>query len=299
MCTGLNRSLSALSIGAVLLSASPDVAGGQESVVPRDQPRKTLMQWSHGTSFKGGPPGADDPLAGDRPDFTETSTTVGLGVAQLEIGYTYVSDTQGGDSTVSHSYPEALLRVGVLAEWLEVRIGWNYAEQVEHSNGVRTVDAGSEDLYLGLKIALTPQEELLPEMVLIPQMTVPTGAAPFTAGELLPGLNWVYGWELDDLVSVAGSTQGNGAVDGQTGRRYLEIAQSFVAGYSLTERIGAYAEWFAFFPYSADAAKPEHYLDGGFTFLITDNLQLDLRGGLGLNQAAHDCFFGAGCVIRR
>src|SRR5205085_9466622 len=30
---------------------------------------KTLMQWSYGTSFSGGPPGMDEPLEADRPDF--------------------------------------------------------------------------------------------------------------------------------------------------------------------------------------------------------------------------------------
>lgn len=50
---------------------------------------------------------------------------------------------------------------------------------------------GAEDLHLGFKIDLTPQEGFLPEMSLIPQMMVPTGHAAFTADETwfhLPGL---------------------------------------------------------------------------------------------------------------
>ena len=50
------------------------------------EPRMTLLQWSYGTSFSGGAPGMDEPLVGDRPDFTESSVTVGRGVAQLEFG---------------------------------------------------------------------------------------------------------------------------------------------------------------------------------------------------------------------
>src|SRR5262245_53064759 len=42
-------------------------------------PRKTLFQWSYGTSFSGGP-NLDEPLVTDRPDFTEASVTVGRGV---------------------------------------------------------------------------------------------------------------------------------------------------------------------------------------------------------------------------
>ena len=50
---------------------------------PANEPRKTLFQWSYGTTFSGGPP-VDDDLQTDRPDFVEASTTVGKGV--LGIG---------------------------------------------------------------------------------------------------------------------------------------------------------------------------------------------------------------------
>ncbi len=86
----------------------------------------TLMRWGAAPCDRGGPD-LDEPLVTDRPDFTEASSTVGLGVAQLEIGYTYVFDNDGADQTVGHSYPEPLLRVGLLREWLELRVGWNYA----------------------------------------------------------------------------------------------------------------------------------------------------------------------------
>jgi len=255
--------------------------------------RGTLLQWSIGTSFSGGPD-LDEPLVTDRPDFTEASSTVGLGVAQLEIGYTYTFDNDGTTSTRSHSSPEPLLRYGVLADWLELRVGWNYADQV--SGGVQV--SGSEDLYLGFKIGLTPQEHFLPEMALIPQMTVPTGASPFSADEVLPGLNWVYAWEIDDCISTAGSTQFNRAIDEGSAGAYTEWAQSWTVAYSLSDRVGAYTEWFAFFPHSSDTEKPEHYFNGGFTYLISDDVQWDIRAGAGLNDAADDYFVGTGLSIR-
>ena len=43
-------------------------------------------------------------------------------------------------------------------------------------------------------------------MALIPQMTVPTGNDAFTADAVLPGLNWIYGWELNSCLLTAGST---------------------------------------------------------------------------------------------
>ncbi len=253
----------------------------------------TLFQWSYGNSFSGGPD-LNAPLVTDRPDFTEASSTVGRRVAQLEFGYTYISDNDGIDQTIGHSYPEMLLRYGVFYNWLEFRAAWNYANEVV--NSVNT--AGSEDLYLGFKIGLTPQEGCLPEMSLIPQMTVPTGHDAFSADEVLPGVNWIYGWEINDFISTAGSTQFNRAIDATTIAAYTEWAQSWTVAYSLGERLGGYTEWFALFPTSADTAKPEHYYNGGFTYLVSDDIQWDIRAGVGLNDAADDYFVGTGLSVR-
>jgi hypothetical protein len=260
---------------------------------PSCQPRMTLLQWSYGTTFSGGQD-LDEPLMTDRPDFTEASTTVRLGVAQLETGYTYTYDNDGVENSKSHSYPETLFRYGVLAEWFEMRVGWNYAD--EETAGVRT--SGSEDLYLGIKLGLTPQEGILPEMAIIPQMNVPTGSRAFTADEVQAGVNWLYGWDVTEQISTAGSTQFNRALDDGTGNAYTEWAQSWTVGYSLHKRLGAYTEWFAFFPHGADTAHAEHYFNGGFTFFLSNDVVWDIRAGVGLNDAADDYFLGTGMSFR-
>jgi hypothetical protein len=258
----------------------------------------TLFQWSYGEGGEGGPD-LSEPLVTDRPDFTEASSTVGLGVMQLEAGYTYVYDDDDSGSFRAHSFPESLLRVGMLADWLEFRMAWNYVEETTTEfGGQRQLQTGSEDLYLGFKIGLTGQEGILPEMALMPQMTVPTGSSDFNAGEVLPGLNWLYGWDVNDWIATGGSTQANRALDDDTDEPYLEIAQSWTVGYSLADWLGMYTEWFALIPDGADVNPTEHYANGGFTFLVTNNVQFDVRAGVGLNEDADDFFTGAGFAIR-
>src|SRR5262245_57860492 len=136
------------------------------------------------------------PIETDRPDFTEASSTVGKGRVQLESGYTYVRDRNNGLRLNSHSFPEALFRIGLFADWFELRIGQNYHDTRTTSGataGVAPVAGtefmtGPEDLYLGVKLALTEQKKYLPETALILQTTVPTGADELSADELLPGL---------------------------------------------------------------------------------------------------------------
>lgn len=253
----------------------------------------TLLRWNSGLAEEGGA-NLDEPLVTDRPDFTEASSTVGQGVVQCENGYTYSFDNDGIDETISHSYPESLWRIGVFAEWFEVRFAFNYAH--EEVNSVN--DSGWEDIYVGAKLGLTGQAGILPEMAIVPQMTIPTGDDTLTADEVMPGINWLYSWEINDFLSTAGSTQFNRAPDVLTSDPYTEWAQSWTLGYTLTDNVGAYTEWFGFFPHSADSAETEHYFNGGFTFYLTDNVMWDIRAGVGLNEAADDYFAGTGLSFR-
>jgi hypothetical protein len=258
-----------------------------------DDPRETLFYWN-GVADPSAGSRLDEPLITDRPDFTEASATVGRGVAQLEAGYTFVHDDDSGTTTELHSYPESLLRVGVLADWLELRVAWNYAEE---DDGVIDTE-GAEDLYLGVKLGLTSQEGVLPEMALVPQMTVPTGADSRSGDEVLPGLNWLYSWELNEDFELGASTQFNRTIDDESDDPYTEWAQSIAVGVSLTNRLGAYTEWFGLFPDDADSARAEHYFDGGFTVLVNNDVQWDIRAGVGLNDSADDFFAGTGLSLR-
>jgi len=260
--------------------------------------RKTLFSWD-GLDNADDAGDEEEPIKTDRPDFTESSSTVGRGTIQLESGYTFIHDSSGGVEVSVHSFPEMLWRVGVLADWLELRLGWNYSVERVRVGGAAATADGAEDLYLGIKLALTEQDGILPEMALMPQMTVPTGARVFMSDEVMPGLNWLYSWDLNECISAGGSTQANRAIEG-SGNFYTEFAQSATIGYTLTERLGAYTEWFALFPHEAvdPDTEVEHYFNGGFTFLVNNNVQLDIRAGLGLNEAADNFFTGSGASFR-
>jgi hypothetical protein len=279
-------------LAVVILLPATQVAGQEPEPYPA-----TLMQWSSTAEPEGGPPSLDEPLASDRPDFTEASCTVGRGVTQLEMGYTYFRNHDGLDESQSHSYPELLLRAGILAEWLELRVGWTFSSGYEAFDVLTRSTSGSDDLYTGVKLGLTPQQGIWPEMALMPQASIPLGSN-VSAGEVLPGMNWLYGWDVTDWFSAAGSTQINMAVDDDSLDKFLEFAQSWTFGYSLAESLGAYTEWFAIVPSGAETIQTEHYFNAGLTYRITNDLQLDFRVGKGVSSNAIDYFAGTGLVVR-
>ncbi|MYA32992.1 MAG: transporter [Gemmatimonadales bacterium] len=251
--------------------------------------------------------GQRGPLVADRPDFTEAAATVGRGVVQLEFGYTYEYDRpEGGRGGVwTHSLGEPLLRVGALGESLELRVGLRPVSVGAEADGRNVTETGMEDLYLGVKLALAEQEGLRPAVAILPQVTVPAGSDAFTSDRTLPGVNFIYGWDLTEDVALAGSTQVNRALSDAGGggprgeaAEYAEWAQSAVAGFSLGARAGVYAEWFAFFHAEVDGTRAEHYANGGFTWSFSDDLQWDIRAGVGLNESATGFFTGTGLVVR-
>ena len=153
---------------------------------PTETGNKTLLTWAgadkepasekeNGNETATAGQKEEEPLASDRPDFTEASSTVGKGRIQLEAGYTFVRDRPGGVTTTNHSYPEALLRIGAFAEWLEFRIGQNFGQTEMAGLGAPFNASGAEDLYLGVKLGLTEQHRILPEISTHPPDDCPDG----------------------------------------------------------------------------------------------------------------------------
>ena len=232
------------------------------------------------------------PLVTDRPDFTEASSTVGLGVTQLELGYTYVRNDEAG--TDQHSAPELLIRRGIWKDWLELRVAYT---GLTISDPIEDI-TGSDDLYLGFKVGLTPQFGYLPEMAIMPQMLVPTGSSALSNGEELPGINWLWSWDLNEQLSLAGNTQVNRAVDDSQPDAFTIWTQSLALSATLTERLGLYGEWFGYAAEEGVEGLNEQYLSGGMTLLFGNNVQWDFRGGVGLNDDSDHYFIGTGLSLR-
>ncbi len=261
---------------------------------------KTLLELilgSNGNDKRKDGSGEADRLDPDRPHFPEASTTVGNGRAILESGYTF---TKKGTSFSSHSYPEALLRAGVFADWLELRIGQNFVNERQTEAGTTTSANGAQDLYLGIKLALTEQKGLLPTMALIPQTTVPTGSSAVTAGTALPGLNVDCSWEvIKELFSIELLVANNRVKDDTGGTRH-ELATGLTGAFQLTRQLEVFVEWDAFYPVGGiGPAGPRHYAVGGLVYFITRDFEVDFRTGVGLNGNSNDFLVGVGFAARR
>jgi len=233
-----------------------------------------------------------EPLVTDRPDFTESSETVERGLIQLESGGTFAR--AGGER--AGSIGEALFRVG-LAPRTELRVGLNsYAIARTQGSTVR----GIEDASLGAKIKLLQGGEpgsVRPTVAVILATSLPTGATPFRSSKLQPEVKFTGAWDLNERVAFSSNL--NYSWIREEFESYGEAAATASFGIGLTERLGSYVEYYGFFP-RIEGSERSHFANGGLTFGITPNLQLDARAGsqVARRDEGPSYFFGLG-ISRR
>jgi hypothetical protein len=230
-------------------------------------------------------------LVSDRPDFTESTSTVRPGGVQAEGGYTFsrVADER------SSAAGELLVRIGVTRR-AELRLEPGSYEWVTSSDGRQT---GRDDAEVGVKLrvhkAADERPSPVPAVSVVLATSVPTGSREFREGRLQPEAKLATEWTLAPHVSLA--TNLDVARLLRDGRRYTELAASASLGVDLSPRMGAFAEAFGFAP-EISGEKHTAYLDTGLTAMLTADLQIDVRGGVGLNGMGPDYFVGAGLVRR-
>lgn len=233
--------------------------------------------------------GGREPLVTDRPDFTESAQTVAPRAVQLEAGQTF---TREGDVR-SVSIGEVLVRAGI-NDRAELRVSAN-SYLVERIGSVRS--KGMEDGSLGVKLRLLKGSEdpgPLPAVSIIAGASVPSGSSNQRSSLFLPETKLVAAWGLTERLGFASNI--NWATGDDAGRRYNEYSGTGSFAYAVSDRVGAYAEYFGFATRLNSAWDKRHYANGGLTFLFSPDLQLDARAGMGPHTQSN---FFAGLGISR
>lgn len=233
-----------------------------------------------------------EPLVTDRPDATESPETVGLGRFQLESGYTL---TSSGNVDV-HSLGEFLLRIGVLQEDIEVRLGFNSLALVR---GGGTNASGLQNFGIGAKVRVLSGGGVghaRPTVAVLVGTSIPTGSDEIDAPTAQPEARLAAAWDLSQVVSLSTNLVWTSVKEDEFDDRHAAWGLSLALGYGLSERWGAYFEYFGAYP--TGARDSENFLNSGLTYLISNDLQLDGRVGRGLNGRDDDFFVGFGTAVR-
>jgi hypothetical protein len=268
---------------------------------PAEGDATPLLRWPWETTgflFWPHPVPVEGPLSTDRPGFADTTAALPRGHVQLELGYTFTENREDGIQTRDHAIGQTNLRLGLLDN-LELRTLWSgfSATEIRSTRGVSSTDHedGAGDVTFGLRTEVLQNEGVVPDLTLLTDLLVPVGSENKSADDLVPDLRLAYGWLLTESLRLYGVGIA-AAASGDDGR-FFQGSASAGLSYPLTDRLGTFVEYFGIYS-SGNGDAPSHNLDGGFTFLLRDDLQVDLSAGVGLNEQAPDVFVGAGLSFR-
>ncbi|SDB62757.1 Putative MetA-pathway of phenol degradation [Flavobacteriaceae bacterium MAR_2010_188] len=235
---------------------------------------------------------AENVLITDRPDATESPSTIPQGFVQIETGALYESYEENSIKLEAFTYNTTLVRIGILNN-LEMRIGWDFVEGRTTLDNTRltNVSSGFNPLLFGAKIAIAQEDGWFPEIGFLGHLYLPFTASkdyrPETTGV---DFRFSFAHTLTENSSIAYN------IGAQWGDDNPEAAYIYTLSYaySISKRFGAYAEVYGDLP---ENSKSNHYWDAGLTYLIKNNLQLDATVGRSFTEG-QDLLLSAGFSLR-
>ena len=211
----------------------------------------------------------------DRPDQTESSSTIPLKSLQVEAGMLF----QKSGGVQANAYPSVLWRYGI-TEKFELRLLTQY--ETNKINAVK--NSGISDLQIGTKIQLFKKENVNTEIAFLSHLIIPTAKKALTNNKLGIINKLSISHSISEKIGVGYNVGYDNFGTGSGNLTY-----SVALGMSLSEKIGFYIEPFGEF------TEFENHLasfDTGFTYLVNNNLQLDVSYGTGLNYGMN--YFSTG-----
>lgn len=221
-------------------------------------------------------------LIGDRPDQTESAFVLPKGYVQFEDGFVYENETY----TIQNiSYSSILLRYG-LFENMELRFGTEYTKV----KGVGDNIAGLTPFFAGAKIHVNKEEGWLPQIAFLGHIKIAeSGYSYFKQNYHSAQMILTFNHTLNDLWSLGYSI----GVDFPSDVNYSVGTYTIVSGFSVTEKMGAFVEAYGDF---SKYRYADNKINGGITYLVHPNFQLDLVGGVGLSEYSAKNYWGVGFI---
>jgi outer membrane putative beta-barrel porin/alpha-amylase len=242
-------------------------------------------------SFTAGITSGQEAVEPDRPDVTNGTHIVDIGLLQLEIGGLYTHAAVGEHAAGT----PITARVG-LADWLEARIGTDGFLAQQSGSATAT---GLGNLQIGAKLRLWADPGGLPVLSILPAVNVPTasadkglgsGAADYTLA-VLTGKDIARHAHVDVNYGIGAIGVGEGAP------HFLQHLVSISASAAVTDNWNPYVEAFWFSREEVDG-RASVAMDAGAIYELGERYALDGGVQLGVtSNAPRIAVFGGVTII--
>lgn len=229
------------------------------------------------------------PIDTDRPDQTESAFLVPEKWLQLEAGFNFQKNNLDEKEFLT---PTLLTKYG-LHRRIELRLITTIKTNSSLTVPFGTInETGLDIAELGAKISLWEEKKLLPKTSLIFHLGIPAFSSPkFKPNHVAPNFRFTMQHTLSSQISL-GYNLGC-EWDGFTNDP--ACIYTFTLGYSFTRKWYSYIEGFGAFK---KQLVPEHSLDGGLAYYISDNFKTDISTGFGLTSIAPKWYAALGISAR-
>lgn len=240
---------------------------------------------------------ADDlpDLSTERPGFSTPSAPVGLGILQLEQGYTFEWARLGGSNLRTFAAPQSMIRFGI-KKTLELRFSTvGYEWQSARTDGQHRVVSGGNDFVLGAKFRVLPQSEhgIRPEISVIAGLSVPARSEPFTSGGWDPYFTIAADKDLPYKFSVVANMNYASVTDSE-GRLFSSGESVWVT--RPLKPLAVFAE--VFHTTIARGFGSEVVADIGCYKSLGKHMQIDVEAGHTVSGLRPSLYTSVGLVIR-
>ena len=238
-----------------------------------------------------------DSIATDRPDVAESSQTVGAMRLQLELGFDFETTNIAGSRLHSLRTPMKI-RFGLL-DWWEVHIESDWFAYDSGENAIGDVDrTGLSDIDLGTKLHLLDQAGWVPSLGVLLAVGLPLGSDGVSDESVLLIPTVAADWEITDTWGVGANLGSTHPLTERTTtsdaiRYALAIGRTWSP---LNDDLRTYVEFFG--ETLTEDSTSALYVDGGFSWLVTPLVQLDINVRVGLTDSAADVGTGMGLSFK-
>lgn len=242
--------------------------------------------------------GAEDQIMTDRPDFVESSLTVGKGRFQVE---TSVAGIHNRDGTLREDVlgTPTLLRLGV-ADAFELRLetdGYTRLRAEDTSAPPTQTTYGMADTALGVKWHMQDGEDKRPSVAALLHADLPTGSSGLRGHAIRPSLRASFEWELPKESSI-GIMPGVIYDSRDDGHRYAAGILGVTLGHNWTEQFRTFIEVAAQQLARPDNGGNQITYDFGGAYLIRSNVQIDAAMFIGANNHTPDVAWTIGLSVK-
>jgi len=231
--------------------------------------------------------GQEERIDTDRPDQTESAGIVPKKYFQAEIGFNKENTFFINYNLV---YPTALLKYGF--NRFELRLESVFISTYEHRIPEPKWTTGLLPVEIGFKALITEEKKIVPKTSLIVHLGIPVlASSSFKIDHPAPSFRLTMQKTVSPLLGIGMNV--GAAWDGiQSTPLWL---YTLSPGFNVGKKWYMYAEIFGFI--LKDEA-PQHNIDGGIGYYLTNDVKLDVSGGFGISRTSPRNYFALGISFR-